>query len=467
VPRTIDHLRLKLRAGVHLVASNHQVDVVVSGSTACRLTGVSPSEARCLDRLPAGAPPHELVERIEADGGDLTRWYFHLVRLEDRQVLEYQAVDGDGNAWAALTATTPGFHPILDDLDSGSIRLSRFAVATASRGALQMTTPLAPARLTLLEPRAAALLQVLASPSEASMIAPEAGPLRAMLSLMDAGGMLVRPDRQGNFAEDKGAAGMWEAEDLRFHAHSRLGYHDRPLGGTFPFRDVLAPIPADGPSRGGRETPLPGPRGVEAPALETDLFATLEARRSRRDYHSEGISAEVLSELLSHAVRTQRTLPAAGEDRPYEVAFRPYPSGGACHPLEFWVWVRRGDSPSPGVYLYRHAQHALESIPVEQGGSERLARSYGWRESSVGPPAVLLVTARFGRTSWKYRSLSYSLILKEVGAALQNLHLVATKLGLAACWLGTGDDQVFGAMAGLDPWKERVVGEFMLGWPKE
>ena len=43
------------------------------------------------------------------------------------------------------------------------------------------------------------------------------------------------------------------------------------------------------------------------------------------------------------------------------------------------------------------------------------------------PPQVLItITARFGRISWKYGSIAYSLILKDAGILTQSLYLMAT-----------------------------------------
>ncbi len=38
--------------------------------------------------------------------------------------------------------------------------------------------------------------------------------------------------------------------------------------------------------------------------------------------------------------------------------------------------------------------------------------------SPVAPQILITITARFGRISWKYSSIAYSLILKDVGALI-------------------------------------------------
>jgi SagB-type dehydrogenase family enzyme len=76
---------------------------------------------------------------------------------------------------------------------------------------------------------------------------------------------------------------------------------------------------------------------------------------------------------------------------------------------------------------------------------------------------LIVIAARFQRVSWKYESIAYSLILKNVGVLLQTMYLIATSMDLAACALGGGDSEEFAKLAGLDPLVETSVGEFVLG----
>jgi SagB-type dehydrogenase family enzyme len=71
--------------------------------------------------------------------------------------------------------------------------------------------------------------------------------------------------------------------------------------------------------------------------------------------------------------------------------------------------------------------------------------------------------ARFGRVMWKYESMAYAAILKDVGAFYQTAYLVATAMSLACCALGAGDSDLFAAAAGLDYLEETSVGEMALG----
>jgi len=64
--------------------------------------------------------------------------------------------------------------------------------------------------------------------------------------------------------------------------------------------------------------------------------------------------------------------------------------------------------------------------------------------------------------SWKYESIAYATILKDVGVLYQTMYLVATAMGLGPCALGCGDSDVFARLIGTDYLEETSVGEFML-----
>jgi SagB-type dehydrogenase family enzyme len=64
---------------------------------------------------------------------------------------------------------------------------------------------------------------------------------------------------------------------------------------------------------------------------------------------------------------------------------------------------------------------------------------------------------------WKYQSMVYAVILKNVGALYQTLYLAATAMGLAPTALGGGDSDRFARATGRDYWGESLVGEFLVG----
>jgi len=81
-----------------------------------------------------------------------------------------------------------------------------------------------------------------------------------------------------------------------------------------------------------------------------------------------------------------------------------------------------------------------------------------------GVPQILItIAARFDRTAWKYSSIAYSLVLKDVGVLIQTLYLMATDMGLGGCAIGSINIDLFAKMTGLEFHVEGPVGQFALG----
>ena len=84
-------------------------------------------------------------------------------------------------------------------------------------------------------------------------------------------------------------------------------------------------------------------------------------------------------------------------------------------------------------------------------------------DATDSPQVLITIAARFNRISWKYSSIAYSLILKDVGVLLQTLYLTATDMGLGGCAIGTSNIDLFAKMTGIDFHVEGPVGQFALG----
>ena len=84
-------------------------------------------------------------------------------------------------------------------------------------------------------------------------------------------------------------------------------------------------------------------------------------------------------------------------------------------------------------------------------------------DAPAAPQILITIAARFGRISWKYCSLAYSLLLKDVGILTQTLYLIATDTGLGGCAVGTPNIDLFAKMTGIEFHVEGAVGQFALG----
>lgn len=197
------------------------------------------------------------------------------------------------------------------------------------------------------------------------------------------------------------------------------------------------------------------------------LAAVLAARRTIRRYGVDPLAMEDLARFLCAAARVTRT---ADDPELGTVSLRPSPSGGARHPLEVYVVSNSVAGLPPSAYHYDPRRHGLALVDDSEG--PRLELLDRMRVATAGtmvgtPAVVILVTAVFARTMWKYGENGLTLVLKDLGCLFQTMYLVATALGLAPCAIGGGGERETARWLGLDPLVESPVGAFLLGTPGE
>jgi len=208
---------------------------------------------------------------------------------------------------------------------------------------------------------------------------------------------------------------------------------------------------------------LPRPDEEAMQRLQRGLWDVLAERRSIRRQRAPAIRVDELAACLDAAARVKEVIEVDGVG---QLSRRPWPSGGSLHPLEIWPLVRECQGLASGLYHYRADTHALENLPV---GDDALGRLLGMCEfESLGygaPQVLLLITARFGRTAWKYEGLAYRVVQHDLGGLEQTLYLAATALDLAPCALGGLAPGTFASATGIDAHAEPLVGAFTLGRP--
>lgn len=199
-----------------------------------------------------------------------------------------------------------------------------------------------------------------------------------------------------------------------------------------------------------------------------DLYGSLEARRSVRSYASRPLEKRKLEQFLQATVQAHALM----ESREFGItSMRNYPSGGARYPLEIYPLVENVQSLHKGIYYYHPFEHRLELVTRDRRYRAALVNAamqrMGTDAARDGKPALLLlITAVFGRTAWKYRGIPLHLILQEVGALYQTMYLAATALGLAACPVGAFPERAVAEILTLDSRDESEVGMFALGVPR-
>jgi SagB-type dehydrogenase family enzyme len=341
-----------------------------------------------------------------------------------------------------------------------------------------LESPLSHARLTVHDWRTSAFIELLAAPcrlADAIARIPELSEdaAKQLLTLLVIAGMAQESGDDGKLAEDdEYALQIWEFHDLLFHARCRTGRHDYPFGGTYRFAGRLDPPPALKPAVSSETVALFRPELEELRRLDPPYLHVQETRQSIREYGDPPINARQLGEFLYRVGRvkeqSQHEIQTANGPLQMDIARRPYPSGGALYELELYIVVNACTDLAAGVYHYDPLAHRLESISSRTPEFELLLRS-AWTSTSILPENIqvlIVIAARFQRFAWKYTSVAYAVILKNVGVLYQSMYLAATAMGLAPCAIGCGNSDVFARAAGTDYYTESSVGEFLIGSKK-
>ena len=289
------------------------------------------------------------------------------------------------------------------------------------------------------------LLDLAGEPLQPEELADRAGVGPGFVGDLVAAGLLVRA------SEEAPASRRWSTFELIAQRMSggsgrRAGLEldEMPPLAVGAVREDAVAIPA-GPS--------PGMRG---------LGELLARRRSHREFAAEPLELALLGEFLRGSCRVLRIVPAVG------VSFRPYPSAGGRHPLEVRLAALHVDGLGRGVYHFDPYDPRLLPLDVDRRPLDELPERLGRCLDSdlpVEPAVVLLITAVFARTMWRYHDVGLGLIHRDTGALLQTLSLVATALGLAGCPVHLPGELAVARWLGLDPLEESLVGCFLLGLP--
>ena len=402
-------------------------------------------------------------------------------RLARSGLLEYRfAPPGGGRDLVVIEPQIPDYRPRTAKLiNTDVIALSRFAYLRRRGNEMVLESPRAGALFRIGDLKIAAALAQLASPQKIGKFrkAPGFPGIELLALLLDCQILFkVESGKEANLRWSEGDDDLvlWDFHDLLFHARSTEGRQANPLGGLYPYAGLMPLPPAVRPAWPGKKIDL---RNLVASTSEnlalsepSMTFAQLlKERHSTREFDdARPITLAELARLLDSAARVRAkwssSLDMDGGGPEISYAARPYPSGGAAYELELYLSVANCEGLVRGFYHYDADEHALTPIVVRsQDLDAQLAAAEFAMGASAVPQILITIAARFGRVSWKYSSVAYSLILKDVGVVFQTLYLTATALGLGGCAIGTNNIELFSKMTGLEFHVEGPVGQFALG----
>lgn len=164
------------------------------------------------------------------------------------------------------------------------------------------------------------------------------------------------------------------------------------------------------------------------------VFAALARRKtSRRFDRSRRLRLDELALLLRSVFGVQGTAVISGE---IQGVRKTSPSGGGLHPIEAYPLVLDAEDVEPGLYHYRSGSHELALLErIDRPDAEELAERFTGGQAYFRDASVLVVmTARFGRSFWKYRGhgKAYAVTLMDAGHLSQTFYLACAELGLGA-----------------------------------
>jgi SagB-type dehydrogenase family enzyme len=350
--------------------------------------------------------------------------------------------------------------------------LSRFAYMRRRGNEIVLESPRAGALFKICNPKIAATIAILSTPRQIRWLRRQDGfaGIELLALLVDCQ-ILFKIDADSDSglrpAEGDDNLVLWDFHDLLFHARSTEGRQANPFGGVGLYAGVVPPLPAVRPRWPGKKINLRN--FAAAPPEAVSPFAKLlHERRSIREFDDRRpITVAELSQFLNNTARVlsrweSRVGLGGGPSVGYTV--RPYPSAGASYELELYLAVDKCEGLARGFYHYDADGHTLTPIGARSHEIEaQLTGAKFAMDTRSAPQVLITMAARFGRVSWKYSSLAYALILKDVGVLTQTLYLMATDMGLGGCAIGNTNVDLFAKMTGIDFHVEGPVGQFALG----
>lgn len=458
--------RLSGRAAIDLYANGEIVARFDDFSVGLGVLGADASA--WLQKLHIGVPLGSVVS-----GGRKINKEIDLVvkRLAELRLLEFRIADPHKSGdLVVIEPQVRGYWPQSPSLQNAdTLILSRFAYMRRRGTDMVLESPRASALFRLLDPALVSFIAALSSPRRVDALRKEDGfpglPILALLldcQIIDRTGAA----KAGTSKKDHNLA-LWEFHDLLFHARGTSGRHTNPIGSVYPHIGTIPALPAVRRAWPGKKTDLRA--FATADAEDTSPLARLlrERRSTRRFDDARPITLGELSRFLEKTARILSTSDSKPELDDGGVARRPYPSAGASYELEIYLAVHLCEGLPRGFYHYDAGAGALVLIDASSDDLKIMLSEALYAMGTEAMPQVLItIAARFGRISWKYSSIAYSLILKDVGVLTQTFYLAATDMGLGGCAIGIVNIDLFARMTGTRFDIEGTVGQFAIGRPK-
>ncbi len=174
------------------------------------------------------------------------------------------------------------------------------------------------------------------------------------------------------------------------------------------------------------------------------------------------IDVESLTRLLFSSDGLTRRKRVDGED----YHFRAAASAGALYPIEIYVAAGEVEDLEAGLYHFSPADLKLRGL--RRGDwREAIARAAAMRPSLRQARAILVMSAIFWRSAWKYRARAYRYCFWDAGTILANLLAAAAAEDVPAEVVTAFADTELEQLIGVDGDREGVACLIALGHSSE
>jgi SagB-type dehydrogenase family enzyme len=248
---------------------------------------------------------------------------------------------------------------------------------------------------------------------------------------------------------------VWEL----FHANSKVYRH-----GHFPPDEVVA----DRMRRMAVSLTYEGRPSIQLQTnldnLSAPLARAVVGRVTPKRIEPGPVSLEVLASILFAGCGVTRSNDTTEFLRPFRTA----PSGGALYPLELYIFTKHVPELDAGLYHFNSLAQTLRQIRTGDL-SHDLARAFVEFQTHLAYDAsvILMVTAMFHRTTFKYGARGYRFVFLEAGHVAQNINLACAVLGLGCFNIGGFYDQAVDRFLEIDGLNHATIYMMAIGEPAE
>jgi SagB-type dehydrogenase family enzyme len=135
---------------------------------------------------------------------------------------------------------------------------------------------------------------------------------------------------------------------------------------------------------------------------------------------------------------------------------RASPTAGGLYPTEIYVATRDLSSLENGIYNFQVKDHSL--VPVWEGNFWQEFEQYLMAHEAVAQSQLLLIfTAVYNRSAWRYQERAYRRILLDTGHVLGNLVAYAAEEGFVPYPIGGFYDAALNRLLFLDDEEEGTI----------